>query len=163
LRFQSVALLLLTAAPLAAQTAVPSLNGWSKALAGNWSCSGAFASGKPLAADVSFTPSLNGRWLTYHHQDRAPGRYEASATLGPASRDTTIAPVTIYDNFGGNRRFLPTLAGTELVLLRDTTEVGARLERFTFRPRGAGGLWFAWELARNGAWVLGDSLACVLE
>lgn len=68
----------------------------------------------------------------------------------------------LYDNFGGHRRFTTTVAPTgQLTLLRDTTEAGAHLERFTFRPREDGSLWFGWEVFRQTAWILGDSLSCV--
>lgn len=67
----------------------------------------------------------------------------------------------LYDNFGGHRRFLAMASATrEITLSRDTTEPGARVERFTFRPRPDGTLWFAWEVQRGGTWALGDSLSC---
>ena len=138
-----------------------SASSWARALSGQWSCAGAFSNGKPLAADVGFTPALGGRWLSYHHQDRAPGRYEATALLGPAFRDSAMVASVIFDNFGGHRRFLPAAASTgEVTLVRDTTEAGARLERFTFRPRPDSTLWFGWEIGRGGTWLLGDSLSC---
>lgn len=133
---------------------------WSRALEGSWSCAGAFASGKTLAADLNFTRVLGGRWLSYHHKDRPPGQYEATSLWGPAQWDTTMSPTLLYDNFGGHRRFFPGSTGSEVVLTRDTTDAGARLERFTFRPRPDGTLWFAWEVSRQGAWALGDSLSC---
>ena len=134
---------------------------WTRALSGPWTCAGAFANGKALAADIVFTPALGGRWLSYHHQDRDPGRYEATALLGPALRDSAMVATMIFDNFGGHRRFLPSASATgEITLVRDTTESGSRLERFTFRPRPDGTLWFGWEVGRGGAWVLGDSLSC---
>lgn len=163
------ALLLATAPvatpPLAAQ-AIPagttdSVSGWAHLLTGPWGCSGAFASGRPLAADIVFAAALNAHWLEYHHRDRAPGRYEATALLGPALADSTVVPTVLYDNFGGHRRFGVTTSPTgEVILARDTTEKGARVERFTFRPRADGTLWFGWEVQRDGGWALGDSLSC---
>lgn len=148
--------------PLAAQTVSQPDSGstWSRALEGAWSCAGAFANGKSLAADLTFTRVLGGRWLSYHHKDRPPGQYEASSLWGPAQRDTAMTPTLLFDNFGGHRRFLPAAAGTEVVLTRDSTDAGARVERFTFRRRADGTLWFAWEVGRQGAWALGDSLSC---
>lgn len=130
-------------------------------LSGRWSCAGAFGSGKPLAADIEFTPVLAGRWVQYHHLDRAPGRYEASALLGPATFDSTLVPTTLFDNFGGHRRFQLTQSPeNRITLLRDMSDPGARVERFVFEPRSQAQLWFAWEVQRDGAWVLGDSLQC---
>lgn len=156
----ALALAALPVLPLSAQSA-DSSSRWVAPLAGAWSCAGAFSNGKPLAADVVLSPALGGRWLSYHHQDRAPGRYEATALLGPALRDSALVTTTIYDNFGGHRRFIPSAAADNTItLVRDTTENGARLERFTFRPRVDGTLWFGWEIGRNGQWFLGDSLSC---
>jgi hypothetical protein len=42
------------------------------ALEGQWACSGAFASGKPLSADLSFARSADGNILHYKHVDRLP-------------------------------------------------------------------------------------------
>ena len=138
-----------------------SLSGWARALQGGWGCAGAFASGKPLAADITFTPVLRTHWVEYHHRDRAPGQYEATALLGPALRDSALVPVVLYDDFGGHRRFRASAAPSgEITLARDSTEAGARVERFTFRPRPDGTLWFGWEVQRDGTWVLGDSLSC---
>ncbi|HEU4648112.1 MAG TPA: hypothetical protein VFS33_03565 [Gemmatimonadales bacterium] len=136
---------------------------WARYFRGTWHCQGAFASGKPLAADIAFTALLGGRWLQYHHTDRAPGAYEALALWGPTTGTAAPPPTTFYDNFGGTRRFIS--AGWQdsaLVFVRDTTERGARAERFAFRQRSDTAFWFAWELQRpSGAgWVVGDSLTC---
>lgn len=99
--------------------------------------------------------------MEYHHRDRPPGQYEAISLWGPALRDSALATSVLYDNFGGHRRFLSTYSSSgEVTLVRDTTEAGARVERFTFRPRADGTLWFAWQVLRGGTWALGDSLSC---
>ena len=51
-------------------------------VSGNWSGSGKFASGKDIAADVSFDPVPGGHWLAYEHKDRPPGSYMARGTWG---------------------------------------------------------------------------------
>jgi hypothetical protein len=142
--------------------AADSTSTWAGFFAGRWSCAGAFANGQPLAADLEFSPVLAGRWLEYHHKDRPPGRYEARALWGPAERDTALATTALFDNFGGRRAFFVRAAhDSGVTLARDTSEPGARAERFRFQPRGAAAFWFAWEVQRAGAWALGDSLACV--
>src|ERR1043166_7188859 len=73
-------------AQAASAAASDSVSGWARALLGRWGCAGAFASGRPLAADVSFTLGLHGHWLEYHHTDPAPGQYQASAFLGAGLR-----------------------------------------------------------------------------
>lgn len=141
--------------------AVDSLPAWASSLVGTWSCEGAFGSGKPLAADIRISSVLGSRWLAYHHKDRAPGRYEAFGHWGPvAPPPTALATTVLYDNFGGARRFQLTFTEGGLTLDRDTTVAGAIVERFVFKPREAGRLWFAWEVYRDNRWILGDSLGC---
>ncbi len=137
-----------------------SLRPWARGLIGRWSCAGAFSNGKALAADVEFTSILGGRWLEYHHKDRAPGSYEALAILGPARRDTALEATTLHDIGGGARRFLLSAGDSGVMLDRDTTQRGARVERFRFVLRGTHALWFAWEIGAGGRWAIGDSLGC---
>jgi hypothetical protein len=134
----------------------------SRFFAGPWNCRGAFASGRPIAAEVTFTPVLGGRWLEYHHVDAAPGRYEALA-LWPGADTASPQPVVLYDNGGGHRRFIGSGWATDTVrLIRDSTDPGAHAERFTFRATSDSSYWFGWEIQRapGAPWVLGDSLSC---
>ena len=149
--------LLILALAAVPETIAPS----AQFFAGEWDCHGAFSSGKPIAAHVSFTPVLGGKWLEYHHRDAAPGSYEVLA-LWPAADTTANRPVVLYDNGGGRRRFLGSGWTTDTVMLvRDSTEPGARPERFTFRATSDSSYWFAWELRRSAdSWVVGDSLSC---
>jgi hypothetical protein len=158
---------LLGASPRRPATIVPTrgadtTRAWARKLTGAWSCEGAFANGRAIAADVAFSTELAGQWLMYHHADRAPGTYQAAAMLGPTTSDTALAPAELHDAAGGYRRFRLTIVGdSELVMLRDTTESHARLERFRFARRAEGTLWIGWEVGVNGRWLLGDSLRCV--
>lgn len=72
-------------------------------LAGDWSGTGEFASGKAIAADVSFKPVAGGAWLAYSHADRAPGRYRAEGTWGYTRAGDFI--MTLHDSGGGARVF----------------------------------------------------------
>jgi hypothetical protein len=139
---------------------------WARYFAGRWGCAGGFPSGKLLRADVVFTPRLGGRWLEYHHTDRAPGRYEALALWGPAVGASQTVQNVLYDNFGGQRRFASDgWRNGALVFVRDSAEAGAREERFIFRERSESTFWFAWEVRRPNvpAWAVGDSLTCARE
>ncbi len=73
-------------------------------LSGEWTGEGAFASGKKIEADVSFSSDLDGQWLAYRHADRPPGKYKAVGMWGYAKGDGEFA-MTLNDNFGGARRF----------------------------------------------------------
>src|SRR5580700_11054777 len=70
-----------------------------KFFAGNWSCTGEFASGKKIEANVSFTCELDGKWLLYRHNDRAPGPFKALALWGVDQPSRSLVAV-MEDNFG---------------------------------------------------------------
>jgi hypothetical protein len=72
-------------------------------LSGDWSGAGEFASGKAIAADVSFRPVAGGAWLAYSHADRAPGRYRAEGTWGYTRAGDFV--MTLHDSGGGARVF----------------------------------------------------------
>src|SRR5262245_28753097 len=71
-------------------------------LEGEWSCSGSFADGRPLASDVAFTPRNDGRSLTYHHADRAPNGFIQDATWGPDAANDAVVSLA----FAGNQTAL---------------------------------------------------------
>lgn len=146
--------LLLGALPvLSAQTPPPALpSDLTAFFSGAWTGMGAFASGKPIEADVTFAPELGGRWLAYRHRDRPPGRYEALGLWG-ADPATGGLLMTLHDNGGGFRRF--EAGGWKEGRLVFTC--GVR-ERFTFERQGDG-FRMTYEVSRDGqAWRLVDAL-----
>jgi hypothetical protein len=112
---------------------------------------------------VRFAALLGNRWLESSHVDVPPGPY-ASLALWPLSPADSSPPATVvYDNFGGARRFLVNgWTADSIVLVRDTTERGARLEQFTYRRVSPNTYWYAWHVRRaaGGPVVLGDSASC---
>jgi hypothetical protein len=72
---------------------------------GQWDCDGEFvASKKPIQAHISITPDLDGSWLMFRWDDKAPNRFHAVEFWGYnkiAKRFSNF----IYDNFGGARLF----------------------------------------------------------
>ena len=85
-----------------AQPAQP-IAGIEAFLSGDWSGAGEFASGKAIAADVSFKPVAGGAWLAYSHADRPPGRYRAEGTWGYTRAGDFV--MTLHDSGGGARVF----------------------------------------------------------
>ena len=139
---------------------VPSL---ARFLTGTWACRGGTPAGRTLDSEVRFATSLGDRWLQSSHVDVQPGRYSSLALLPLVPADSTPLATVVYDNAGGARRFL--LGGwtaDSIVLVRDTTERGARRERFTYRRTSPDSYWYAWHVRRDasGPEVLGDSATC---
>jgi hypothetical protein len=137
---------------------VPSL---ARFFEGNWHCRGGTPAGRTLDADVTFLVVLNSHWLRSEHVDVPPGRYH-SLGLWPLDSVTASGTTTVYDNFGGARRFFGGWQADSIVWLRDTTEHDARLERFTYRRTSASTYWYAWHIrpAAGAPMVLGDSATC---
>jgi hypothetical protein len=128
---------------------------------GAWHCRGGTPAGKAMEADVMFALSLDSRWLKSEHVDMPPGRYR-SVQLWLADSNSARLTTTIYDNFGGARTFFGTWGSDSIVWVRDTSETGTRLERFTYTRTSENSYWYAWHVRRvDGApVVLGDSATC---
>lgn len=134
----------------------------TKFFSGAWSCRGGTPAGKVMSSDVMFTQLLDGRFLQVHHMDRQPGRYE-SVAMWPLTHARERFSTVVYDNFGGARRFNAERADAEgVVLRRDTTELDARAESFTYRASSESTYWYAWYVRRAAGQplVLGDSATC---
>lgn len=146
-----------------ARPATDSVPPLARFLVGAWTCRGGTPAGRTLSSDVRFGAVLGDRWLEVAHLDVPPGRYSSLAHWPLAPADSTPLATVVYDNFGGARRFL--LDGWKsdsVALVRDTTERGARPERFTYRRESPNSYWYAWHVRRgaSGPEVLGDSATC---
>jgi hypothetical protein len=138
------------------------------ALEGNWSCEGAFANGKPLAADLGFTLSPDRRSIRYSHVDRAPSDYRQSAHWGLDKASGHILSLA-FVGFGKE----PKPSGAMYVYVAKSwtanslTLVHKKLtaepfadNRFTYTLAGKT-LKMLWEVRRGaGEWKMGDYLDC---
>ena len=145
--------------PPAAATALEPLSFF----AGQWDCAGEFtASQKPIAAHVAAVADLEGAWLSFRWDDKAPGPFHALEMWGfdkTAKRFTNL----IFDNFGGVRRFSsPGWEGSSLVwTLEAAGSPPAAEERFVFERQAGRQFVVSWQVRKPSAdWKTGDRLTC---
>jgi hypothetical protein len=135
------------------------------AVAGKWSCEGGFPNGRKLAADLQFTPGVDGRIITFEHVDRAPGAYWQRSTWGydaKAGRVTSLAMTGSTKDKSSIPAMFTSRAWTESSITLDADTLRTppfAPNRFTYSVSAAG-LKMVWELGRGGVWALGDSLDC---
>lgn len=130
--------------------------------AGAWGCVGAFSNGKPLEADMRFTPVADGKWLQYEHADRAPGLFKAAALWGTERRSGRLISM-MSDSGGGARLFVSDgWKNGKMVLTIDTLlQPPTRPERFTFERESATTFRMTWETSLDAVtWKMGDYLVC---
>lgn len=72
--------------------------------AGRWSGEGAFSNGAKIAAEVSFSLSLDSSWLVYEHRDRLPNNWKATSYWGVDGVSGRFVAYC-FDNFQGHRSF----------------------------------------------------------
>ena len=170
-RLTSIALaLLLTPFVVRAQERADSVQAAARtlfsSLAGQWSCQGGFPSGRSLSADLRFEPLLGGRALGFEHVDRAPGLYWQRSTWAADSKTRGIVSSALTgsqkDPIVVPALFVSTSWTTNRIELdADTVKKPPFTpNRFTYTVDSGRTLKMTWELSRNGAWVLGDSLVC---
>lgn len=127
---------------------------------GEWSGKGAFASGRPIEAEVSFTPELDGQWLQYRHTDRAPNSYKALGLWGTESGSRKLV-MTVNDNGGGARTFASEgWQDGKVVFVRTISSEPLREERFVFERTSSDSFHMAYEVhAGDKPWRMIDQLS----
>ena len=128
---------------------------------GRWSGEGAFANGKKIAADLSFTLSLDSCWLMYEHRDRAPGQYKATSMWGVDGQSGEFVAYC-FDNFQGHRGFEGNgWKNGKMVLTHHAfyPKVGGYFEHFIYERTGERSFKMTYETSRDGiGWQMGDWL-----
>jgi hypothetical protein len=137
-----------------------------KALAGHWSCNGGFPHGGALAADLTFTPVAGDYAIDFRHVDRAPGIYWQNSTWAFDGKSGRVVSTGMSgsqkDRAGAASMFTASRwSPTSITLDADTVKAPPFApNRFTYAVGGGSTLTMRWEVERNGAWALGDSLVC---
>lgn len=133
--------------------------GLASFFSGDWSGRGQFASGRPIEADVSFHPELDGQWLQYRHTDRAPNRYKALGMWGIESTSRKLV-MTLNDSSGSARTF--TSDGWNdggVIFMRTISAEPLREERFVFKRLSDQSFHMAYEVrAGEQPWRMVDQL-----
>ena len=127
--------------------------------AGDWQCAGQFANGKPVRSRESFSVELGGQWLHMRHADAPPNRYLADSWWGYDKAAKRFS-VTVFDNFGGARRYTSSgWVGDALTL--ENIATSGYLDRFAFQRLGDDAYRVTYTYRNgNAAWRLGDSARC---
>ena len=132
-----------------------------KFFTGHWKGQGAFAGGQPIAAEVSFQPTLDSAWLVYEHRDLPPGIYKATSMWGVDPRTGQFIAYT-FDNFHGHRQWLSSgWAAGRLVLSTGgySSPTGVVFEHFIYEQQSAHQFKMTYETSLDGVtWRLGDWL-----
>ena len=126
---------------------------------GTWGCQGSFpATGKTIASQLTFAPALDGAFLELQHDDLPPSKFHALEMWGWDAKTSTFT-ATIFDNFGGARRFTSPGWQDQSITWSATTVPGPT-ERFVFRKDSTSQMTVNWEVNRDSAWKIGDTLTC---
>jgi hypothetical protein len=129
---------------------------------GRWSCAGEFASHKPLAAIISFTPVLGGAWLEMQHDDVPPGQYHATAMWG-VDKPSGKFVAMVYDVSPSVRLFTTDGWKSDAITIENAPLLAPPRyrERFTYKKESDASFRMTWETSRDGAtWAMGDYLVC---
>lgn len=129
-------------------------------LQGAWTCHGVFpASGKTIDSTVRFALDLDGKALVKHHDDTSPpALYHALEAWGYDAKNQRYN-ATILDSFGGARLFSSEGWKDGRLVWNSAPEVKPA-QHFIYVREGREGLRIDWEVERNGAFVIGDTLHC---
>lgn len=128
---------------------------------GEWEGHGQFASGKEIAADVSFKMSLDDQWLMYEHTDREPNKYKALSVWGVDGQTGEFVAYS-FNNFQGHKRFLSNGWQNGKLILSRGEHVPGRgtfFEHFIYEKINGSSFKMTYETSRDGIeWKMIDSL-----
>jgi hypothetical protein len=129
---------------------------------GTWDCKGVFpSSGKAIESRLTFAPEIEGAWLSLHHDDLPPNKFHALELWGWDAKSSAFT-ATIFDNFGGARRFSSKGWEDQTFIWNGDIPPNATSpsERFVFRKDSASQFTVNWEVNRDSSWKVGDTLTC---
>lgn len=134
---------------------------------GHWDCDGEFVvSKKPTAAHIDVTADLDGQWLLFRWDDKAPGKFHAVEFWGYNKGEKHFSNF-IYDNYGGVRLFeSKAIDGETLIWVGDMLPAASGAEtqinqRFVLERKTAKSFVISYDTRKPQAdWVTVDRLTC---
>ena len=127
---------------------------------GNWHGSGSFATGKPIASDMSFVPDLESQCLLVRAKERPPNTFQYIALWSTDSTSGNVVMMLASNHQSGGRLFRSSgwqngpIAFQSVPALRATWA----LERFTFTRKTDSSFEATYEFSLDDgvSWKLGD-------
>jgi hypothetical protein len=122
---------------------------------GRWGCSGEFANGGKIEADLSFTQELDAHWLLYRHGDRPPGKFKALAMWGIDRESGGLISVVQLFSGDGWRDGVVTFESAAILDHKPARE------RFRYERQSPESFKLTYEVGTpDGRWRLGDYIVC---
>jgi hypothetical protein len=131
--------------------------------AGDWHCEGKFTtSGKEISAKLHFESVLDGKFISFKHDDEPPFGYHAHAYWGWDKASGNFL-ATIHDSTGGTRLFRSSgWQGTTLEWTGGDLPAGAN-QRFAFERLEEKKFRVSYSYLKNDTWQLVDTSVCTLQ
>lgn len=133
-------------------------------LQGQWTCEGAFANGKALAANITISTQYDGKILFYRHEDLPPNTYKA---IGQWAYDKTQKMmVALHDQVIGSDTYVAGYVAESWTDTKLTFNAKALWDplwaenRFTYEITGANKMTMVWDKFKDDKWQMGDYLNC---
>ncbi len=126
---------------------------------GSWKCSGHFVkSGEAISSTITVARDEQTSALIVRHDDDPPHAFHAMEVWAAARTPGQLRAV-IADKFSGERWYSSEgWKGDSLVWSR--SEDGHEVERFAYARQSERSMKVDWLVAKNGEFVLGDTLDC---
>ena len=135
-------------------------------VSGAWTCAGQFADGRPLVADLRFTPIMEGNAVVYEHTDKDKTTFQS---VGMWSYDDRLsAPVFLrFSGKQGTQRSSAAMfiggdvTDSSLVFTADDLAGPPwKPNRFLWELSDDDVLKMTWEVEKDGQMSFGDRISC---
>lgn len=133
---------------------------------GQYRCRGGNARGQKISADVSFTPTLDGKAMVYEHIDYPPLKAHSKAIWSYDAASKKLVSLSVFALKDTSLTTSSLFVGQKwsadsLMLKADTLVVPPfKPNRFIYKKNGNDSLKITWQVKQDDRWVMGDYLEC---